>query len=395
MEIKGGNLSYCKLRPEYKSMAPNGEKPHFLIRIQLLEEETELPIVQEPAQEPSKMDTDEYPADPSPLNTSETDVNMQDPKAEGATAENTPPESGDKPVQMETDAKVEAPKKKITKKDVPVSEVVYGGLAAADLEKSVEKEFEMALQDRVMEETKDKKNAVEAYVYEMRNKLNDKYHDFVTGSEKEQLISTLQEVEDWLYEDGEDESKGVYTAKLEDLKKQGDPIEARYKEHTERGSVLDQFIYCINSYREAAKSSDPKFEHIDLADKQKVLDECAEVEAWLREKKQHQDTLPKYATPTLLSADVRKKAEALDRFCRPIMMKPKPAKPATTPEPPSAATSQGDKPQSQGAENVTSSTTENADAKDDTGGGYGNEVPWSAAEPMETDKSESAPPHSA
>ncbi|KAL6539160.1 hypothetical protein OROGR_011809 [Orobanche gracilis] len=359
----------------------------------LEEEETEVPVVQESAQEPNKMDTDEHPADPAPPTPTETDVNMQDSKAEGATAENGLPESGDNPVQMETDAKVEAPKKKVTKKNVPVSEVVYGGLSAADLEKSVEKEFEMALQDRVMEETKDKKNAVEAYVYEMRNKLNDQYHDFVTGSEKEQLISTLQEVEDWLYEDGEDETKGVYTAKLEDLKKQGDPIEARYKEHVERGSVIDQFIYCINSYREAAMSTDPKFEHIDLEDKQKVLNECAEVEAWLREKRQHQDTLPKHATPALLSADVRKKAEVLDRFCRPIMMKPKPAKPAATPEPPSPATSQGEKPQAQGAENVTLSPSENADARDDTGDEFGNEVPL-PAEPMETDKSESAP-HSA
>lgn len=44
-----------------------------------------------------------------------------------------------------------------------------------------------------------------------------------------------------------------------------------------------------------------------------VLNECVEAEAWLREKQQHQDTLPKHATPALLSADVRKKAEALDR----------------------------------------------------------------------------------
>lgn len=41
----------------------------------------------------------------------------------------------------------------------------------ADVQKAVEKEFEMALQDRVMEETKDKKNAVESYVYDMRNKV--------------------------------------------------------------------------------------------------------------------------------------------------------------------------------------------------------------------------------
>jgi heat shock 70kDa protein 4 len=54
---------------------------------------------------------------------------------------------------------------------VPVQEVIYGALPAEELQKACEKEFEMALQDRVMEETKDKKNALEAYVYDMRNKV--------------------------------------------------------------------------------------------------------------------------------------------------------------------------------------------------------------------------------
>lgn len=62
-------------------------------------------------------------------------------------------------------------KKKTKRADVPVHEVVLGGLPQAELQKVVEKEYEMALQDRVMEETKDKKNAVEAYVYDMRNKV--------------------------------------------------------------------------------------------------------------------------------------------------------------------------------------------------------------------------------
>ncbi|KAK6153705.1 hypothetical protein DH2020_013344 [Rehmannia glutinosa] len=328
----------------------------------LEEEEMEVPVAQESAKEPSKMETDELPTDPAPPSTTETDVNMQDSKTDGAGAENG------------VRSRVE-PKKKVTKTSVPVSEVIYGGLSAADLQKAVEKEFEMALQDRVMEETKDKKNAVEAYVYEMRNKLLDKYHEFVTESERDQFIARLQEVEDWLYEDGEDETKGVYVAKLEELKKQGDPIEARYKEHTERGSVIDQLIYCINSYREAAMSNDPKFDHIDLAEKQKVLSECVEAEAWLREKKQHQDTLPKHATPVLLSVDVRKKAEALDRFCRPIMMKPKPAKPATPEAAPSPASSQGGEPQSQGADNSNSSSAQSANASE-------TEVPPAAEEPM-------------
>lgn len=66
---------------------------------------------------------------------------------------------------------VETSKKKVKKTNVPLAELVYGAITAEDLQKAVEKEFEMALQDRVMEETKDKKNAVEAYVYDMRNKV--------------------------------------------------------------------------------------------------------------------------------------------------------------------------------------------------------------------------------
>nr|XP_009610837.1 heat shock 70 kDa protein 14-like isoform X2 [Nicotiana tomentosiformis] len=354
----------------------------------LEEEEVEVPVVKEAVKEPAEMETDEASGDAAPSTTSESDVNMQDAKGAGdaSVAENDVPESGDKPVKMETDAKVEAPKKKVKKTSVPVTEIVYGAMAAADVQKAVEKEFEMALQDRVMEETKDKKNAVEAYVYDMRNKLSDKYQEFVIDSEREQFMAKLQEVEDWLYEDGEDETKGVYIAKLEELKKQGDPIEQRYKEYMERGSVIDQFVYCINSYREAAMSNDPKFDHIDLAEKQKVLNECVEAESWFREKKQQQDALPKYANPVLLSADVRKKAEALDRVCRPIMTKPKPkpAKPAT-PETPSSQSPQGGEQQPQSAESPNAG---NANATE--GASAGNEVP-PAAEPMETEKCETLP----
>ncbi|MED6133920.1 hypothetical protein PIB30_032721 [Stylosanthes scabra] len=354
------------------------------------EEEIEVPVAKESAGEDTKMETDEAAADgPAPPSSTDNDVNMQDAKATAdanetagaAAGENGVPEA-DKPVQMETDNKVEAPKKKVKKTNIPVAEVVYGALAPVDVQKAVEKEFEMALQDRVMEETKDKKNAVEAYVYDMRNKLNDRYHEFVTEPEKEAFIAKLQEVEDWLYEDGEDETKGVYIAKLDELKKQGDPIEERYREFTERGDVIDQLIYCINSYREAAMSNDPKFDHIELEEKQKVLNECVEAENWLREKKQQQDSLPKYATPVLLSAEIRKKAEAVDRFCKPIMTKPRPAKPATPEAPATPPPQGGEQQQPQENANANGSPNENA------GDSGNNQAPPEAGEPMETDKSE-------
>ncbi|KAK1416843.1 hypothetical protein QVD17_25960 [Tagetes erecta] len=341
------------------------------------EEEIDVQVTKEPSKETTNMDVDKPSADAA--TSTETDVNMQD--ASGV--ENGVPATG--PVQMETDVKVEAPKKKVKKMNIPVSEFVYGAMLSADVQKAVEKEFEMALQDRVMEETKDKKNAVESYVYEMRNKLYDKLQEFVTDSDKEAFIAKLQETEDWLYEDGEDETKGVYIAKLDELKKIGDPIEHRYKEHSERGSNVDQLATYVNWYRQAAASGDPKYEHIDLSEKQKVLNECSEVENWLREKKQVQDSLPKHAEPVLLSSDIRKKSETLDSICRPIMMKPKPAPPkATAPEKPSspAPAQAGEQQPSQEAGNATSPNP-NPDAN--------NNVESSDSQSaMETEKPEAA-----
>ncbi|KAG6419166.1 hypothetical protein SASPL_121378 [Salvia splendens] len=330
----------------------------------LEEEEVDVPFIKESDNEPAKMETNELPADPDPP--SAADVNMQDSKTGAPAAVNGMPELGDKPIQMET--KVDAMRKKVNKKTVPVSEVVSGALAAPDVQKAVEEELEMALQDRVMKETNDMKNAVKSYAYDMRIKLHGKYHDFVMDSEREQLITSLQEVEEWLSEDGKDETKDVYVAKLEELKKQGDPIEESYKEHTERAAMYDQMFslaYYINCHREAAISTHPMFDHIDAAEKQKVLNECAEAEAWLRGKIQ----------------EVKEKCEALDRFCRPIMTKPTPtpAKPAT-PELTSPAPFQGSESQPQGANNAGYGPGQ------DTEAGVGQEVPAAAAaEPMEMD----------
>ncbi|VAH15202.1 unnamed protein product [Triticum turgidum subsp. durum] len=248
-------------------------------------------------------------------------------------------------------------------------------ISTVELEKAVEKEYEMALQDRVMEETKDKKNSVEAYVYDMRNKIHEKYNDFVMSEDIEGLMAKLQEVEDWLYEDGEDETKGVYVAKLEELKKLGGPIEMRYKEWTERGPALEQLVYCIRSFREAALSGDQKFDHIDESEKQKVVNECSDAETWLTEKKQQQDALPKHANPVLLVSDIKKKAEALDRFCKPIMTKPRPAPKPQTPPP-----AETPSPEAQTPEQQSNGADESAEPASD---GAQDEH---AVEQMDTDK---------
>lgn len=77
----------------------------------LEEEEVDVPVTKESAKEAAKMDTDEAPSDATPTGSNDADVNMQDLKAaaDASGVENGASESGDKPTQMETDAKVSFP----------------------------------------------------------------------------------------------------------------------------------------------------------------------------------------------------------------------------------------------------------------------------------------------
>ncbi|KAH7280352.1 hypothetical protein KP509_37G063100 [Ceratopteris richardii] len=192
--------------------------------------------------------------------------------------------SNTKYADMESPKKIMSKKKKTKRTDVPVKESIFGVVAQADLQKAVEQEYEMALQDRVMEETKDKKNA-----------MYEKYREYATDTEREQLTARLQDIKDWFYDEGENETKGVYVAKLAELKKLGYPIEEWFKKLQSRAFHF--------------------------------ISECEKAKIWLEAKQEQKPTSPKATNPDFLCVEVKEKTETSDRFCKPMMVKPLPATP--------------------------------------------------------------------
>ncbi|KAK4439333.1 Heat shock protein 16 [Sesamum alatum] len=202
--------------------------------------------------------------------------------------------------------------KAIRRQDIFIAENVYGGMTRGELSQAQEKELQLAQQDLKVERTKEKKNALEAYVYESRNKLLNTYRSFATDSEKEGISSNLQQTEEWLYDDGDDESEYVYTEKLDNLKKMVDPIEIRYKEEEARAVATRDLLNCIVEYRMAVASLPP-------GERDAVIGECNKAEQWLREKSHHQDSLPKNADPVHWSGDIKRKSETLDAMYKHVM----------------------------------------------------------------------------
>ncbi|KAL7272982.1 adenyl-nucleotide exchange factor sse1 [Rhizina undulata] len=134
---------------------------------------------------------------------------------------------------METDAnneekpKTRKVKKQIKKGDLPVISGT-GSLDQALKESYAERENQMVMEDKLVADTEERKNALEEYIYELRGKIDDAWAEFASDEEKAKLKRALDETEEWLYEEGEDTTKAVYVAKIDALRAIAGPIAQRY-----------------------------------------------------------------------------------------------------------------------------------------------------------------------
>ncbi|KAG5983841.1 Heat shock protein hsp88 [Claviceps digitariae] len=139
---------------------------------------------------------------------------------------------------MDTDKKDDAPKKtrkvkkQVRKGDLPISSGT-SSLDAAQKTSLSEKEASMIMEDKLVADTEEKKNELETYIYDLRAKLDEQYAEFTTEEEKASIKSQLEAAEDWLYDEGDDASKGVYVAKLDELRVLAGPLVQRHFEKVE------------------------------------------------------------------------------------------------------------------------------------------------------------------
>lgn len=82
------------------------------------------------------------------------------------------------------------------------------------------KQGKMNAEDRQEKERIDARNALEEYVYDLRAKLSEENQlaTFITEIDKEALCHTLDDTENWLYEEGEDCQRQIYSERLTRLK---------------------------------------------------------------------------------------------------------------------------------------------------------------------------------
>ncbi|XP_022077703.1 heat shock 70 kDa protein 4L isoform X2 [Acanthochromis polyacanthus] len=247
---------------------------------------------------------------------SQGDQQNEDGSSEGASGEKQDPAVGGS-----------KPKVKVKSIDLPIVANNIRQLDSDVLSNFVEYERQMIIQDKLVKELNDAKNAVEEYVYDLRDKLCGMYEKYVTEEDSNRLTLMLEDTENWLYEDGEDQPKQVYEEKLEGLKRLGQPIQDRHREHEDRprafeelGKKLQLYMKFVDCY----KQKDERYLHL-VAEEMNTVEKCVnESMGWMNSKMNAQSKFAITQDPVVKVADIIAKIQELENVCNPVINRPKP-----------------------------------------------------------------------
>jgi len=271
-------------------------------------------------------------------------------------------------------------KKTVTKNiELPVVSKAVGGLSKESLETLASVEAQLTNQDRTEAERLNVKNAVEEYIYEIRDKVCGELEDYIKESDRESYSKMLTDYEDWLYDEGEDCEKSVYNTKLEDLKKIGEPCKKRKYEHDNRQPAIDALGLSLQLSRKMVDmyvAGEERYNHLDKDDVAKVQKAIEDTSSWMDKQVATLAKQKKYEDPAVGIIDFNTHKTAFENTCKPIMNKPKPKVEPPKEEPAKTAAGNEENKAANG-DNNSSSKADDVDMKEgsNVNGSAANDTP--------------------
>lgn len=187
--------------------------------------------------------------------------------------------------------------------------------------------------------TAELKNNLEGYIYTTKEKLesSEELEKISTTQERQSFIEKLDEVQEWLYTDGEDATAAEFQERLDLLKSIGDPIFFRLNELTARPAAMEDARKYLGQLKQIVQDWETKKPWL-LKDKiDEVLSDGDKVKNWLEEKEAEQKKTSGFSTPAFTSDEVyekifkfQEKVASINRIPKPKPKIEKPTKNETT-----------------------------------------------------------------
>lgn len=181
--------------------------------------------------------------------------------------------------------------------------------------------------------TAELKNNLEGYIYATREKLDssEELEKVSTSKDRQSFVEKLEEVQEWLYTDGEDATASEFQEHLNLLKAIGDPIFFRLSELTARPAASSQARTYLSEVQQILRGWEKNKSWLPKDRIDEVLTSAEKLKKWLDEREAEQKKTSGYSTAAFTSEDVygkvfdlQDKVSAVNRIPKP---KPKIEKP--------------------------------------------------------------------
>ncbi|XP_017844075.2 heat shock 70 kDa protein 4 isoform X1 [Drosophila busckii] len=241
----------------------------------------------------------------------------------------------------------EKTKKKSSKAIELTMDVLTHGFNPTDMGNYTQQETKMIANDQKETERIDAKNGLEEFVYDMRNKLSGgPLERYIVESERENIVKQLNELENWLYEEGEDCERDTYVSRLRALQQQCDPIRQRAFDYEQCPSAFDELKHSINNARHAVgefRKGVPKYDHLTETEFINIAETADKAQKWLDANLAKFTQSPRTADSPVQLAALRHEIQTLNACVNSVVTRAKP-KPAAKTTPPKDTEQNGGEP---------------------------------------------------
>ncbi|CAN0890704.1 Heat shock 70 kDa protein 17 [Linum grandiflorum] len=199
-------------------------------------------------------------------------------------------------------------------------------LSEESLAEAKRKLEELNKKDSERRRTAESKNNLEGYIYSTKEKLetDEEIEKISTSEERQSFVEKLDEVQDWLYMDGEDATASEFEKRMDSLKVIGDPIFFRHKELTERPAATQLARKYLGELKQIVEGWEANKPWLPKDKITEVLNDAEKLKSWLDEKEAEQKQSSGSSKPAFTSDEVYTKLFKLQDKVTSINRIPKP-----------------------------------------------------------------------
>lgn len=228
-------------------------------------------------------------------------------------------------------------KKKVSNKILELSiNARTHGFSQTEFDRYFELEGKMISNDRQEKERVDARNALEEYVYDIRGKIQEggNLYEYVADDIRDQICIQLDDVENWLYEDGECCEREVYKNRLSDLHQKTDPIKVRHDEYEGHPQAFNDLGHAIQMACKAVelyRKGEPKYDHLTETEILNISEQAEKTQKWFDDARGKLNSVRKVQDPPVKVADIRHEYQTLTTCVNSVLNRPKPRPPTPPP----------------------------------------------------------------